>query len=89
MKTDQQNKTNLTPLPIDSEDSQIYTIKTHAAGPTGSLPLDEEYLLNSPSGDVFGLPYWTLGSGAVDGGSGPRIQPARCNPIRGLCHRSL
>ena len=55
MKREQQNKTNLTPLPIDSKEIQIYTIQTHAAGPSGSLPLDEEYLLNSPSGDVFGL----------------------------------
>jgi putative YjhG/YagF family dehydratase len=34
----------------------IYEVRTHAPGPTGKLPLDEEILLNSPSGDLFG---WT------------------------------
>lgn len=43
------------PLAIDSDNPDIYKIHTHAAGAEGSLPLDEEYLLNSPSGDVFGL----------------------------------
>ena len=43
------------PLSIDSNSPDIYDIHTHAAGAEGSLPLDEEYLLNSPSGDVFGL----------------------------------
>ena len=33
----------------------IYEIKTHASGPAGSLPLTEEMLLKSPSGDLFGL----------------------------------
>src|SRR3989475_5621881 len=33
----------------------IYRIKTKATGPIGSLPLTEEMLLNSPSGDLFGL----------------------------------
>ncbi|WP_102348163.1 YjhG/YagF family D-xylonate dehydratase [Bacillus sp. Marseille-P3661] len=33
----------------------IYNVKTNAAGPTGSLPLTPEMLLNSPSGDLFGL----------------------------------
>ena len=35
--------------------SDIYEIKTCASGPAGSLPLTEEMLLNSPSGDLFGL----------------------------------
>jgi putative YjhG/YagF family dehydratase len=30
-------------------------VQTRAAGPSGQLPLDADYLLNSPSGDVFGL----------------------------------
>src|SRR2546425_12617333 len=33
----------------------IYEIKTRASGPSGTLPLTEELLLNSPSGDLFGL----------------------------------
>src|SRR2546427_10325267 len=33
----------------------IYQIQTKAAGPSGSLPLTEELLLNRPSGDLFGL----------------------------------
>lgn len=34
---------------------EIYRIQTRAAGPAGSLPLTEEQLLRSPSGDLFGL----------------------------------
>src|SRR6266511_604419 len=33
----------------------IYQVQTKAPGPTGSLPLTEEMLLNRPSGDIFGL----------------------------------
>ncbi|MDQ4076115.1 MAG: YjhG/YagF family D-xylonate dehydratase [Chloroflexota bacterium] len=43
------------PVPIDSFDSDLYEVHTHAAGPAGELPLDPDFLLNSPSGDVFGL----------------------------------
>ena len=42
-------------LPIDSADRSIYEVKTHAAGPAGSLPLDADFLRNAPSGDIFGL----------------------------------
>lgn len=35
--------------------TDIYTVRTHAAEPAGRLPLDGDFLLNSPSGDVFGL----------------------------------
>src|SRR5437867_8400315 len=35
--------------------AEIYRIQTKAPGPSGSLPLTEEMLLNRPSGDVFGL----------------------------------
>lgn len=48
-------KTVSTPTPIDSADADIYKIQTHARGPEGSLPLDEETLLHSPSGDLFAL----------------------------------
>lgn len=43
------------PVPIDSPDEGIYAVQTQAKGPAGSLPLDADYLLDSPSGDVFGL----------------------------------
>ena len=33
----------------------IFEIKTHATGAAGSLPLTEDMLRNSPSGDIFGL----------------------------------
>jgi putative YjhG/YagF family dehydratase len=33
----------------------IYQIRTHAPGPAGALPLTEELLSKSPSGDLFGL----------------------------------
>ena len=40
---------------FDSTSPEIYEIKTQASGPAGSLPLTEDMLLNSPSGDLFGL----------------------------------
>jgi putative YjhG/YagF family dehydratase len=40
---------------FDTMASDIYEIKTRAHGPVGSLPLTEEMLLKSPSGDLFGL----------------------------------
>jgi len=40
---------------VDTEPA-LYDIQTTAAGPAGSLPLTEELLRNSPSGDLFG---WT------------------------------
>ncbi|MYF98907.1 YjhG/YagF family D-xylonate dehydratase [Candidatus Poribacteria bacterium] len=44
---------------LDTGDSDIYDIQTHAAGPEGSLPLTAEMLLNRPSGDIFGLSHNT------------------------------
>ncbi len=41
--------------PIDSPNPCIYIIQTHAKGPAGQLPFDEEILLHSPSGDIFAL----------------------------------
>jgi putative YjhG/YagF family dehydratase len=35
--------------------SDIYSLRTHVPGPSGSLPLTEEMLGGSPSGDLFGL----------------------------------
>ncbi|MCL4828188.1 MAG: YjhG/YagF family D-xylonate dehydratase [Caldilinea sp.] len=40
---------------VDSTDPDIYAIQTHAPGPAGALPLDEEFLLTAPSGQIFGL----------------------------------
>lgn len=40
---------------FDSGAADIYQIQTRSAGPAGSLPLTAELLLNSPSGDLFGL----------------------------------
>ncbi len=34
---------------------EIYRVQSKATGPAGSLPLTEEMLLKSPSGDLFGL----------------------------------
>lgn len=41
--------------PAATEAGDLYDVRTHAAGPTGSLPLDEDMLRNWPSGDLFGL----------------------------------
>ena len=40
---------------FDSGTSDIYQIQTRSSGPVGRVPLTEELLLNSPSGDLFGL----------------------------------
>src|SRR5437763_2962350 len=40
---------------LSAASESIYEIKTKAVGPAGSLPLTEEMLRNSPSGDLFGL----------------------------------
>lgn len=40
---------------LDSDNAQIYEILTNAPGPDGKLPLTPDMLLNSPSGDIFGL----------------------------------
>lgn len=39
---------------------ETFNVKSHAMGPGGELPLTEELLLNSPSGDLFG---WSLNVG--------------------------
>jgi putative YjhG/YagF family dehydratase len=36
--------------------SSLYDVETHAAGPAGRLPLQPDFLKDTPSGDVFG---WT------------------------------
>nr|WP_274363176.1 MULTISPECIES: YjhG/YagF family D-xylonate dehydratase [unclassified Paenibacillus] len=36
------------------DDDDLFRIRTHAAGPAGSLPLTDELLRNAPSGHLFG-----------------------------------
>src|ERR1700691_1436845 len=40
---------------LDATDTTLLDVATRAAGPAGSLPLTDEMLLNSPSGDLFGM----------------------------------
>ena len=40
---------------LDSETPLFDTVKTHARGPEGSLPITPEMLLTQPSGNLFGL----------------------------------
>jgi xylonate dehydratase len=40
---------------LDSADSTLWEVITKGDGPTGSIPLTEDLLLNAPSGDLFGL----------------------------------
>jgi len=40
---------------LDSKDNGIYDISTSAAGPQGGLPLTEDMLVKSPSGEIFGM----------------------------------
>src|SRR5262249_44619642 len=40
---------------LDSNDAAIFDLRTHTAGPAGKLPLTEQMLLESPSGDMFGM----------------------------------
>ena len=43
------------PIPIDAGGADLYDVRTHAPGPGGRLPLDEAFLRDAPSGDIFGL----------------------------------
>ena len=40
---------------LDSVDEHLWDVMTTANGPSGALPLTEEMLLHSPSGDLFAL----------------------------------
>jgi putative YjhG/YagF family dehydratase len=40
---------------LDSQNPDLFDVQTKGEGPQGSLPLTEEMLLDSPSGDLFGL----------------------------------
>src|SRR6266851_5525954 len=40
---------------VETDDPTVYDILTRAPGPEGRLPLTEQMLRESPSGDIFGL----------------------------------
>jgi xylonate dehydratase len=40
---------------LDAADPRLFQVITRGAGPSGSLPLDDEMLRTWPSGDLFGL----------------------------------
>jgi len=40
---------------LEGDASHLLSIDTHAAGPSGALPLSPEMLLTEPSGNLFGL----------------------------------
>ncbi|MGZ0164344.1 MAG: YjhG/YagF family D-xylonate dehydratase [Planctomycetales bacterium] len=40
---------------VESDDAGVMAVETVGAGPSGSLPLTEKMLRESPSGDLFGL----------------------------------
>ncbi len=40
---------------FDLREAGVFDVPTKAAGPSGRLPLTDELLLNSPSGDLFGM----------------------------------
>lgn len=47
----------------------LYEIHTQAPGPAGSLPLTADFLLNQPSGNLFGMSQNTaMGWNAADAG---------------------
>ena len=56
---------------LDSAAPDLYEVRTHADGAAGSLPLTREMLLNSPSGDLFGL-MQNVGMGWDPAGTGGR-----------------
>jgi xylonate dehydratase len=40
---------------LETDEAELRGLRTHAAGPAGSLPLTPEMLLKEPSGNLFGL----------------------------------
>lgn len=40
---------------LESDQDDLFEIRTSAAGPSGSLPLTDEMLRDRPSGDIFGM----------------------------------
>ena len=76
---------------LESDDAQIFEVRTHASGPQGSLPITPEMLLQRPSGDLFGLTQ-NAGMGwepaALGGNRVPDPQHARRDPRGGWHARS-
>src|ERR1700757_600969 len=46
---------NLDASSVLDSPADLYRVPTHARGPSGSLPITAEMLLNAPSGNLFGL----------------------------------
>ena len=46
--------TPLTSL-LETDNDDLFEIRTSATGPSGSLPLTDEMLRDRPSGDIFGM----------------------------------
>ena len=40
---------------VDSQNPDIFAVRTHAPGPAGALPITAEMLIEEPSGNLFGL----------------------------------
>ena len=49
------SSTDAVQIPVDNDDAGLFDVQTSAAGPAGELPLDDEFLRNAPSGNIFGL----------------------------------
>lgn len=49
------DRTFAVPLSIEAEDPAVYDVVTHQPGPSGALPLDGDFLRETPSGHLFGL----------------------------------
>src|SRR5262245_48895482 len=45
----------MSPQELFAGSSELFSVRTKAAGPLGKLPLTDDLLLNRPSGDIFGL----------------------------------
>ena len=45
---------NFTSL-VDSDNPDVFGVRTHAPGPEGELPLTPSMLIDEPSGNLFGL----------------------------------
>ncbi|MCU0522885.1 MAG: dihydroxy-acid dehydratase, partial [Anaerolineae bacterium] len=43
------------PVSLEAKDPAVYDVVTNAAGPSGTLPLDADYLRSVSSGELFGL----------------------------------
>ena len=70
---------------FDSGEPEIFRIQTHAHGPVGSLPLTEEMLLSSPSGDLFGMTQNVgMGWNATEAGQKQFLHALSCCQARSL-----